>query len=166
MVSGDGGRDPGSGAEGVDRPQDEIVSRLRPDPAQPPTAGLTFSGFLGDSDRPGFRRLYFTRDLDSYAEFRVEDVLHVTAVPASAEPFVGDEATRLTLRRDAAIDYTRTRSGRPIDEFDLNIRLADPEVVEPGGAAPTATLQRTCIPTCVGGTCDEHDTCLHSACHP
>jgi hypothetical protein len=168
MVSGETGWEPGRPAEGADRPQDELVARLRPDPSQPPTPALTFSGFLGDSDRPGFRRLYLTRDLDSYAEFRTEDVLHVATIPADAEPFVGDEATRLTLRREAVIDYARTRSGRPVDEFELNLRLADLKVKLPDTTdlAPTATLQRTCIPTCVGGTCDEHNTCLQSDCHP
>ena len=63
-------------------------------------------GFLGDSDRPGFRRLYFTRDLDYYAEFRTDDVVRIESIPADQPPFPGDEATRLTLRRDATVEYT------------------------------------------------------------
>jgi hypothetical protein len=41
------------------RPQDPFVGRVRPDPAQPPTPVVELVGLLGDSDRPGFRRLYF-----------------------------------------------------------------------------------------------------------
>ena len=117
----------GAAAEGRpnagDKAQDPIVGRLRPDPAQPPEPALTMSGFLGDSDRPGFRRLYFTRNLDFYAEFRAEDAVDVETIPADQDPFRGEEATRLRLRRDATVEYTRTRTARPLDEFDLDIQF-------------------------------------------
>jgi hypothetical protein len=80
-------------------------------------------GFLGDSDRSGFRRLYFTRDLDYYAEVRVEDVVQIDSIPADQQPFPGDEATRLTLRRDATVEYTRVRVPQSINEFDADVRL-------------------------------------------
>jgi hypothetical protein len=80
-------------------------------------------GFLGDSDREGYRRLYFTIDLDYYAEFRVDDAVDVEAVPAEQAPFRGEQATRLTLRRGATVEYTRVRSARPVDEFDLDVRF-------------------------------------------
>jgi hypothetical protein len=108
---------------GGDRPQDPIVRHLRPDPSQPPEQSAALTGFLGDSDREGFRRLYFTRDLDYYAEFRVEDVLRTVAIPAEEQPFAGEEATRVTLRRAAQVEYTRIRTALPLDEFDLDIRL-------------------------------------------
>ena len=63
MAGGDDQYPSEVGAEGIDRPQDPIVTSLRPDPAQPPEPVLRMSGFLGDSDRPGFRRLYFTRSV-------------------------------------------------------------------------------------------------------
>jgi hypothetical protein len=37
-----------------------LVARLRPDPSQPPEPTRILEGVLGDSDRPGFRRLYVT----------------------------------------------------------------------------------------------------------
>jgi len=111
--------------EGADWSQDPIVERGRPDPTQPPEKTLTLVGFRGDSDRAGYRRLYFTHDLDYYAEFRDEDVLHMASIPADALPFPGEEATRVTIRRDAKIEYTRTRTGRPLDEFDIDIRPLD-----------------------------------------
>ena len=84
---------------------------------------LTLAGFLGDSDREGFRRLYFTRDLDYYAEFRVEDVQSIVSIPAEQQPFAGEQASRVTLRRTATIEYTRVRNARPLDEFDIDVRL-------------------------------------------
>lgn len=116
--------------EAADRPQDPLVGRLRPDPSQPPTPTKTLEGVLGDSDRPGHRRLYFTAELDSFAEFRAEEVLSVADIPPDEPPFLGEQATRVTLRRDAAVDFTRTQRARPLDEFDLDVRLA------PGAGLP------------------------------
>jgi hypothetical protein len=117
-------KDPEDPSEGGGRRQDPLVGRLRPDPAEPSQPSLTLLGFLGDSDRDGFRRLYFTRDLDYYAEFRADDVLDAAPVPPDQPPYLGEEATRLTLRRDAAIQFTRERAGRPLDEFDLDVQFS------------------------------------------
>ena len=168
-------------ANAGDRAQDPIVGRLRPDPAQPPQPTLTMSGFLGDSDRPGFRRLYFTRDLDYYAEFRTDDVLTITTIPADRDPFRGEEATRLTLRRDATVEYTRTRTARPLDEFDLDIQFGrrrgpfvkaeqhydTPPLFDcplPGtpGDADCPITPQTC-PSCEG-TCGYMPSCYGSDC--
>jgi hypothetical protein len=118
------GGEPDDRGEAADRPQDPLVDRLRPDPSQPPDVTVTLEGVLGDSERPGFRRLYFTAELDSFAEFRAEDVLSVAEIPADQPPFLGEPATRVSLRRSAAVDFTRTQRGRPLDEFDLDVRLA------------------------------------------
>jgi hypothetical protein len=56
--------------------QDPFVQRRRPDPSQPPEAVRTLEGLLGDSDREGYKRLYFNVELDHYAEFRGEDVVN------------------------------------------------------------------------------------------
>ena len=56
--------------------QDHFVERRRPDPSQPPEPVRELVGFLGDSDREGYLRLSFTRELDYYAEFRAEDVVY------------------------------------------------------------------------------------------
>jgi len=153
-------------AEGADRPQDPIVGRLRPDPAQPPERTLTLTGFLGDSDRAGFRRLYFTRDLDYYAEFRAEDVVHVAPIPADEQPFRGEDATVVSLRRDATIEYTRTRTTRPPDEFDIDVRLGRPLRANFVCAHTDCDFNtcNTCETRCFG-TCDTCDTqCGQATC--
>jgi hypothetical protein len=104
--------------------QDPFVERLRPDPSQPPERVRILEGLLGDSDREGYKRLYFTRELDSYAEFRAEDVVYSESIPPDQSPLLGQQATRVGIRWDATIEFSRTRAPRPVDEFDLDIRLA------------------------------------------
>jgi hypothetical protein len=121
-----------SESTGPDEPQDEAgrptgqdpyVERLRPDPSEPPQRVIVHSGLLGNSDRPGYHRLYFNRALNHYAEFKTEDVVYTEPIPPEQPPFLGEQATRVTLKRDATIDYTRSRRARPLDEFDLDVRL-------------------------------------------
>jgi len=172
-------QDPSDRPQGADRPQDPVVERLRPDPSQPPEPSLTFTGFFGESDREGFRRLYFSRDLDYYAEFRADDALDAVAIPADQQPFPGEEATRVTLRRSATVDYTHSR--RPVDEFDIDVRLGGrlassfrPPVflTGPGDTAcgDCPATPGTCADTCQTcptncGTCiTDCATCGHATC--
>ena len=103
--------------------QDPRVEQLRPDPAQPPVRGRTFVGLWGTSDRDGFRRLYLTRDLTSYAEFHLEDVLGTVDIPPERSPFLDEQATRVELRSDAEIELTESHRVGDIDEFDLDVRF-------------------------------------------
>ena len=164
------------------RPQDPFVERLRPDPSEPPTRVMVLDGLLGDSDRPGFRRLYFTSELDHYAEFRADQVLSVETLPADRPPFPGQESTRVTLPRDATVDYTRTRTARPVDEFDLDVRLGPAGGMIPGpgtweaecpgptwGECPTFVTCVSCPDTCQiticrGRTCIDVNTCDFELC--
>ncbi|MFD8783505.1 hypothetical protein [Kitasatospora sp. NPDC059599] len=112
------------GPSGIgDRPQDDFVARNLSDPSERPPRTLTLSGLLGDSDRTGFRRLYFNKQLDYYAEFASADVLSAETVDSDRPPFVGLDATKVTLRRDATVHFTRVAQATPVDEFDLDLRL-------------------------------------------
>ncbi|MEV6978834.1 hypothetical protein [Kitasatospora sp. NPDC093806] len=102
------------------------MTRNLSDPSDRPARTLTLSGLLGDSDRPGHRRLYFNKQLDYYAEFASEDVLSVEDVASDQPPFVGLGATKVTLRRDAPVSFTQVHTAPPLDEFDLDLRLAQP----------------------------------------
>jgi hypothetical protein len=144
--------------------QDAFVERLRPDPSQPPERVRILEGLLGDSDKEGYKRLYFTRELDHYAEFRTEDVVFRDRIPSEQSPLVGLETTRVGIRWDATIEYTWSRTPRPVDEFDLDIRLG-----APGGAfgerrRPTRRCEtrytRCNQDTCTCATRCGQDTCF------
>ncbi|MFD8751039.1 hypothetical protein ACFV0O_08655 [Kitasatospora sp. NPDC059577] len=122
------------GTSGIgDRPQDDFVTRNLSDPSDRPPRTLTLSGLLGDSDRTGFRRLYFNKQLDYYAEFASADVLSAEDVGSDQPPFVGLDATKVTLRRDATVHFTQVAQATPVDEFDLDLRLGQPR---PTGMVP------------------------------
>jgi len=173
--------EPGEPEEGLS--QDPFVEKVRPDPSEPPIPVRGLQGLLGNSDREGYKRLYLTRELNSYAEFRQDDVVFSEPIAPEQPPFVGLDATRVGIRRDAAIEYTRVRAARPVDEFDLDVRLGGPTTRARrrpiGGGFPTrlcctndpgtgclltqgeATCfgftcggEQTCGGTCVGFTCD------------
>lgn len=118
-----------------DRPPDAYVAERLSSPSERPAKTLELSGLLGDSDRPGYRRLYFTKQLDYYAEFASADVVAVETVSKEQAPFIGLEATRVTLRRAATVNFTQVRSAAPVDEFDLDVRLGSEH-----GAAPSPRL--------------------------
>jgi hypothetical protein len=173
MANDEGRRDP------EELGQDPFVERMRPDPSEPPEQVRVLEGLLGDSDREGYKRLYFTRELDSYAEFRQDDVVFAEPIPPDQPPFLGDQATRVGIRRDAPVEFTRVRAPKPVDEFDLDIRLgalggprAIPgffETLEAECPGPTRDTCRTIcggcggdtfqITICRGRTCIDVNTC-------
>jgi hypothetical protein len=108
-----------------ERPQDPLVAAVRPTPADPAQLGLTLAGFLGDSHRDGYRRLYFDLGMTSFVEFRVEDVAAESTVPPDSAPFVGEQTTRVTLRLGVRFEYTETRALNT-DDFAVEPPTADP----------------------------------------
>lgn len=103
--------------------QDPLVDQLRPEPSAPPSDAVILDGLAGKSDREGWARLYFNRALTYYAEFRREDILFTEAIPPDQAPMVGVKATRVGIKKDAVIEYTRTTRAAAPDEFDLDVRL-------------------------------------------
>ena len=165
-----------------DLPQHTLVERLKPDPSQPAKRVIDLTGLAGNSDRPGYQRLYLTTKLDYYAEFLASDIVYSEAVAADQSPFPGHEATRVSIGRDATIHYIWARSPQPVDEFDLDIRLGAAGV---GPARPTTGIGvpgtcetcrtqcdtcpgdtcRTCLTECNQATCAAHATCAgHGTC--
>jgi hypothetical protein len=168
-------REPGTEDAGdiSGRPQDPFVSQRKPTPEHRPERTLVLSGLLGDSDRSGHRRLYFNRNLDYYAEFATDDVLAAESVQPDQAPFVGMESTRVTLRRDARVSFTRIRSTQPLDEFDIDARFGAFGRSGAGRAIyamPPQTQADPCdAPTwanCPTDLCDTHNVCATEfACH-
>jgi hypothetical protein len=150
-------------------PQHPLVERLKPDPAQPAKRVIELTGLPGESDRPGYQRLYLTSQLEYYAEFPREDIVHSEILPADRSPFSSLESTRVSVRREATISYTWVRSYQPVDEFDLDVRLGpsstgrraipqdlcDSENSDCGGGGGITGTCGTCActDTCVGVTC-------------
>jgi hypothetical protein len=156
------------GPEEEELSPDPFVERLRPDPSQPPIPVRVLEGLLGESDREGYWRLYFSRELDNYAEFRAEDVVFSERIPPDQSPFLGLDATRVGIRRDATVEFTRARTPRPVDEFDLDIRLgalggpalaAGPVTIFDGPCDTPGTI-------CAGTICDACGTQERTRCIP
>ncbi|MFF2144338.1 hypothetical protein [Kitasatospora sp. NPDC058190] len=159
-----------------DRPQDDFVSEYLAGPSERPVRTITLSGLLGNSDRPGYRRLYFTKQLDYYAEFAMADVLSVATIGRDQPPFVGLEATRATLRRGATVRFTQVESAEPLDTFDLDLRLGPSHPTLKSLVAGTLSCHchtatcvscetcETCPPCDTDNTCITCNTC--DTCHP
>jgi hypothetical protein len=85
-------------------------------------------------------------------------VLAYADIPPDQPPFLGEQATRVTLRRDATVAFTRTQHARPLDEFDLDVRLAArlPAPPEPATfGCPDIGFETVQITICRGATCLE-----------
>ncbi len=150
-----------------DRLPDPYVRSRKPEPDAVPPVDTTLSGLLGDSDRPGRRRLYLTTRLDYYVEFSSDDVIAVEDVAPNEPPFPGLDATRVSLRRDARIDYVSSRLAGAADEFDLDVRgMPAPRTVGDRGTVVFCDpkIRRTDIGTV--GTCDTRffGTCGEDTC--
>lgn len=154
---------PSRGAAGANPsgglPQHPLVERLKPDPAQPAKRVIELTGLPGESDRPGYQRLYLTPRLDYYAEFPTEDIVHSEILSADRSPFLRLESTRVSVPREATITYTWVRSHQPVDEFDLDVRLGAPSTGRRAVPDICATDNDSCGITATCGTCDCTDTC-------
>jgi hypothetical protein len=145
-------------------PQHPLVDRMKPEPGQVTKKLVTLIGLPGKSDRANYQRLYLTAKLDYYAEFLISDMAHTAAVPAEQSPIAGQEATSVSLPRDATIQYTWATSAQPMDEFDLDVRLGTPGATM--ATIGVATRVATCFPDgggCTDATCDtcgKHATCF------
>jgi hypothetical protein len=144
-----------------DRPADPFVARRPPDSGEPLTAYRVLQGLWSESNRPGYRRLYLTTALTSYAEFSVDDVVNATDIPADATPFPGEQATRVSLRGDAAVNYTRTKPAST-DPFDLDVRLGRAMLAADSGPFEPSEDPLNCPAPATGGldTCHPPDSCF------
>jgi hypothetical protein len=148
-------------------PQHPLVDRLKPDPVQVARKVVTLVGLPGKSDRAGYQRLYLTPKLNYYAEFQISDMVHTETVPADQSPISGQEATKVTIERDATIHYIWVSTAQSIDEFDLDVRLGAQGAVPAVRAALPHTRDftpcETCFESC-GGSCVTCNTCGGNTC--
>jgi hypothetical protein len=146
-------RDGGGGFE-----QDPHVDRLRPDPSSPPAEVVILEGLAGNSDRDGWARVYLSTSLNYYAEIRREDIVYSEPIPPEQPPMKGLKCTRVGVKKDAVIEYTRATRARVLDEFDLDIRLGMRAALQ---AQCVGTQEgTTCAAECPGGGTGINQTCL------
>jgi hypothetical protein len=131
------------------RPPDPFVTARISTPSDAPQLTLELTGLLGDSDRDGKRRLYFNTRLDYYAEFDSADVMAFQSVGPDQPPFIGLDATRVSLKRDARVDYVHAQVARDPFELDVRLGMAFPKV--PQFAAET--WEAECPGPSFGGGC-------------
>jgi hypothetical protein len=96
-----GGRGASSSGGGSKIPRDAFVSRLVPDPANlEDAAPRVLRGYVGDSDEPGYSRIYCGQGLEVYADVRDDDILHYEAATDGGEHTMWAKA-------DAQVKYGR-----------------------------------------------------------
>jgi len=92
---------------------DKLIQKLVSDPANPPDVTV-IKGFLGESHRPGYWRLYLSPDLKSYVEIAESDILHSQEVSENQSALGG---TLLWVKKGASLEHTRTVSKQVQAEF-------------------------------------------------
>jgi hypothetical protein len=68
--------------------KDAFVAALVKNPAEPPQI-VELRGFLGDSSKEGFTRLYFSSDLATFLDLPDADILHSVELPKEQSPLGG-----------------------------------------------------------------------------
>ena len=121
--------DPGAGrglpADSAKRPQDPRVELLLTQPVRAAAPRTDPLGSVGGQRSPGVSagctsRARWTRTWSS----GWRTCWQPRTSPPEQPPFLGDAATRVTLRHDAPLDVTQCRRAGPVDEFDLDVRIS------------------------------------------
>lgn len=92
----------------MDLEQDEVITRLVPDPADPPDV-VALAGFLGRSPRAGFWRLYRTLDLKDFVEIAEDDIVHSEPLGSDSRPLAG---TLVWVANGAEIKHTQSETAQ------------------------------------------------------
>jgi len=161
-----------------ERKQDGVVEKLVPEPTNVPDVRMLV-GLIGKSGRTGFGRLYLTPELNSYVEFREEDVVHSQSLAPAENPLGG---TAVWVKRDATLTHTSTVSRSAETEF-LTGEITAALMAGRGAAGPfawgaagllglrlpTILWGNTCLRcyTVVWGSCPTpggEDTCVPATC--
>jgi hypothetical protein len=136
-------------------PEHPLVASLRANPQTPPAPTVTVTGLFGASDDPAKGRVYLSSQLDHYAEFHSDDVVHYETIPAAQSPIPGYDTTRVTVKRGSSVTYARSVTAD--DQFDLDVRLGTGMASASSPAAEAAKPRNTYLTQC--GTCDTCQTC-------
>ncbi len=128
---------------------DKLIQKLVTDPANPPDVTV-IKGFLGESHRPGYWRLYLSPDLKSYVEIAKSDILHSQEVSENQSALGG---TLLWVKKGASLEHTRTVSKQVQAEF-LSGDVAASATAARGSTSPRVKYDSVNLcPTDVGSLC-------------
>jgi hypothetical protein len=105
---------PRKGSSRADLKQDPLVDKLRPDPSQPAPDVASLVGFLGKASGSGRWRLYLSAELNEFVEIAEADIVASESIATERNPLGG---TRLWIKRDAKLPYTRIESRQVQAEF-------------------------------------------------
>jgi hypothetical protein len=99
--------------ERIELREDEIITRLVPNPVDPPDV-ISLVGFLGRSPRPRFWRLYHTLDLKNYTEIAESDIVLTESLESKLQTLGG---TIVWVKSGARLQHTRSESRQAESEF-------------------------------------------------
>jgi|SRR5215218_5044138 len=94
---------------------DNLVSSLNIDPAAGSGVAV-LRGYAGESDQPGYRRLYLSPALDSHVDIPDDAVVESREIPTDASP-LGLGGTVVWVRKDADLLVKRTVSRKVSGDF-------------------------------------------------
>lgn len=91
--------------------EEDFVSHLVEDPSRLPDTRLLI-GFLGNSGKEGYWRLYLSPELNEFLEFQEKDVLR-------SQPLADSQlgGTAIWIRREAELQHTRTTTREAQAQF-------------------------------------------------
>jgi len=134
---------------------DDLVTDLVSDPSQVPDL-IVLTGFLGESSRQEYWRLYLTADMSEYLEFRKVDVRHYRRLTAQESSLGG---TLIWLDRDVTVRRTSSAARQAQAEFlrgdliaNYQARMADSPVAM-GVEGLIGAASRSAAATMCGVTC-------------
>jgi hypothetical protein len=133
----------------VEPPEHPLVASAQRATQTPVATTVTLTGLFGRAEDPDKRRVYFSAQLNQFAEFRASDVVGYDDVSAAESPVPGQAATRVTLKRGSPVQFTHTQteSLSADEQFDLDARI-DTGLVGPWGWRGAATnFCRTIVET-------------------
>ena len=132
---------------GPERLEPDIVKKLVPNPSESAVPAIVLEGLIGRSARGDeYWRLYFTTDLNEYVEFPREDVFHYVPSAIERPPFEGLESTKLWIKRDAEVMYTRIVSPSQVQASFLTGELATGSTAEAGPTARPLGAEAAGVP--------------------
>jgi hypothetical protein len=133
---------------------DDFVSKIVPDPKNPPTT-LLLKGFIGASSEEGCVRLYLDSELSDYVEIPESAILYSHEVAKEKSPLGG---SYVWIERDAPLIHGSAVTDRPKASF-LEGRIMTTHACPEGGGPLPQTITGPRCGTIIDGCTDAGPRC-------